>query len=187
MSKTYKVGVIGVGGIAKTHMPGWNASGITEVVAACDIDEAAVEKFGAEWKIPGLTTDAADLFRNRNIDIIDICTPNKYHAPLAIAALDAGKHVICEKPLAPDADADSRDDRRPRPVRQAADDRAALPLPRRVQGPEGRDRLGRAGRHLPCPQLDAAPRGRADAPRLHHEEAFAAAGRASTSACTSST
>ena len=62
MSKTYKVGVIGVGGIAKTHMPGWNASGISEVVAACDIDRAAVEKFGAEWKVPGLTTDAADLF-----------------------------------------------------------------------------------------------------------------------------
>jgi predicted dehydrogenase len=102
MSKTYKVGVIGVGGIAKTHMPGWNASGITEVVAACDIDGAAVEKFGAEWKIPGLTTDAADLFRNRNIDIIDVCTPNNYHAPLSIAAMEAGKHVICEKPLAPD-------------------------------------------------------------------------------------
>ncbi len=83
MSKTYKVGVIGVGGIAKTHMPGWNASGITEVVAACDIDRAAVEKFGAEWKIPGLTTDAADLFRNPDIDIIDVCTPNNYHAPLS--------------------------------------------------------------------------------------------------------
>ena len=52
MSKTYRVGIIGVGGIAKTHMPGWNASGITEVVAACDIDQAAVKKFGAEWKVP---------------------------------------------------------------------------------------------------------------------------------------
>ena len=101
MSRTYKVGVIGVGGIAKTHMPGWNASGITEVVAACDIDRAAVEKFGAEWKVPDLATDAADLFRNPDIDIIDVCTPNNYHAPLSIAAMEAGKHVICEKPLAP--------------------------------------------------------------------------------------
>ncbi|MDQ1301417.1 MAG: hypothetical protein QG637_1338, partial [Chloroflexota bacterium] len=101
MSKIYKVGVVGVGGIARTHMPGWNASGITEVVAACDIAPAAVEKFGAEWKIPNLTTQAADLFRNPDIDIIDVCTPNNYHAPLSIAALEAGKHVICEKPLAP--------------------------------------------------------------------------------------
>jgi len=101
MSKTYKVGIIGVGGIARTHMPGWNASGITEVVAACDIAPAAVEKFGAEWKIPTLTTQAADLFGNPDIDIIDVCTPNNYHAPLSIAAMEAGKHVICEKPLAP--------------------------------------------------------------------------------------
>ncbi|MGH3995738.1 MAG: Gfo/Idh/MocA family protein, partial [Pseudonocardiaceae bacterium] len=41
-----------------------------------------------------------ELFANRDIDIVDICTPNMYHAPLAIAALEAGKHVICEKPLA---------------------------------------------------------------------------------------
>ncbi len=101
MAKVYKVGIIGVGGIARTHMPGWNASGITEVVAACDIDGAIAEKFAAEWKIPVATTDAADLFRNPDIDIIDVCTPNNYHAPLSIAAMEAGKHVICEKPLAP--------------------------------------------------------------------------------------
>jgi len=101
VSKIYKVGIIGVGGIARTHMPGWNASGITEVVAACDIAPAALEKFAAEWKIPFTTTDATDLFRNRDIDIIDVCTPNNYHAPLSIAAMEAGKHVICEKPLAP--------------------------------------------------------------------------------------
>jgi len=97
MAKVYKVGIIGVGGIARTHMPGWNASGITEVVAACDIDPAIAEKFAAEWKIPKATTDAAELFRDPDIDIIDVCTPNNYHAPLSIAAMEAGKHVICEK------------------------------------------------------------------------------------------
>lgn len=101
MAKVYKVGIIGVGGIARTHMPGWNASGMTEVVAACDIDAATAERFAAEWKIPKATTDAADLFRDPDIDIIDVCTPNNYHAPLSIAAMEAGKHVICEKPLAP--------------------------------------------------------------------------------------
>ena len=157
MSTTYKVGVIGVGGIASTHMPGWNAAGMTEVVAAGDIDRAAVEKFGAEWKVPGVTTDAADLFRNPDIDIIDICTPNMYHAPLVIAAMEAGKHVICEKPLAPTPAEIRRHDRRARPGKQAADDRPALPLQGQLQGPQGRDRHRRAGRHLPCPQLDAAP------------------------------
>ena len=44
-----------------------------------------------------------DLIADREIDIVDICTPNRYHAPLAVAALEAGKHVICEKPLGRDA------------------------------------------------------------------------------------
>ncbi len=48
-----------------------------------------------------LSTDAAELIANPDIDIIDVCTPNMYHTELTVAALDAGKHVICEKPLAP--------------------------------------------------------------------------------------
>jgi predicted dehydrogenase len=101
MSKTLKVGVIGVGGIARTHMPGWEASEHTEVVAGSDISEAALATWGERFGVARLGTDPAELLSDPDIDIIDICTPNNYHAPLAIAALDAGKHVICEKPLAP--------------------------------------------------------------------------------------
>lgn len=101
MSKTLKVGVIGIGGIARTHMPGWAASEHAEVVAGSDINAKALEEWGRQHSAPKLSTDPADLFRDPDIDIIDICTPNMYHAPLAIAALEAGKHVICEKPLAP--------------------------------------------------------------------------------------
>jgi predicted dehydrogenase len=101
MSKTLKVGVIGVGGIARWHMPGWAASEHTEVIAGCDIDPAALQKWGDEFNVTKLAGDAAELIRDPDIDIIDICTPNNYHAPLAIAALEAGKHVLCEKPLAP--------------------------------------------------------------------------------------
>jgi predicted dehydrogenase len=104
MSDLLKVGIIGVGGIAKTHMPGWAASEHTEVVAGCDIDEGALRRFGAEHDIAKLTTHAEDLFCDPDLDIIDICTPNNYHAPLAIAAMEAGKHVICEKPLAASSD-----------------------------------------------------------------------------------
>lgn len=101
MSTTIKVGVIGVGGIAHTHMPGWEASELAEVVAGSDIDEQILQSWGETHGVTKLVTDPADLFRDPDIDIIDICTPNNYHAPLSIAALKAGKHVICEKPLAP--------------------------------------------------------------------------------------
>ncbi len=101
MSKTLKVAVIGVGGIARIHMPGWEASEQAEVVAGCDVNEAILETWGKTHGIEKLTTDPVELFRDPDIDIIDVCTPNNYHAPLTIAALDAGKHVLCEKPLAP--------------------------------------------------------------------------------------
>ena len=96
-----KVGIIGVGGIARTHIPGWEASTDAELVAGCDVREAELIRWGETHGIDRLTTDAAELFSDSDIQIIDICTPNAYHAPLAIAALEAGKHVICEKPLAP--------------------------------------------------------------------------------------
>jgi predicted dehydrogenase len=104
-SKTLKVGVIGVGGIAEPHflghMLGWATSEHAEVVAGCDINEAALQKWANMHNIKKLATDSSDLIGDPSIDIIDVCTPNRYHAPLAIAALEAGKHVICEKPLAP--------------------------------------------------------------------------------------
>lgn len=104
MSKNLRVGVIGVGGIARTHMPGWAASEHTEVVAGCDISKAALQNWGKQFNIHGLVTDADELIQDPDIDIIDVCTPNNYHAPLTIAALNAGKHVLCEKPLAPNPD-----------------------------------------------------------------------------------
>jgi predicted dehydrogenase len=105
MSKSLKVGVIGLGGIAKTHMAGWQASPHTEVVAGADVDPAAAQRWGAEFGVARLSTNPLEIITDPAIDIIDICSPNNYHAPQAITALDAGKHVICEKPLAPTPDA----------------------------------------------------------------------------------
>ncbi|MCB0018141.1 MAG: Gfo/Idh/MocA family oxidoreductase, partial [Anaerolineales bacterium] len=98
---TLKVGIIGTGGIVRTHMPGWAESPHAEVVAASDINGEALRRFGEAFDISNLTETPADLINNPDIDIIDICVPNNFHAPLAIAALNAGKHVLCEKPLAP--------------------------------------------------------------------------------------
>ena len=99
--ETLKVGVIGVGGINRTHMPGWAASPHAEVIAGADLSEAALATWGTTHSVTNLSVKPDDLLSNPDIDIIDICTPNMYHTPLVVAALEAGKHVICEKPLAP--------------------------------------------------------------------------------------
>jgi predicted dehydrogenase len=101
MPGTLKVGMIGVGGIAHAHVPGWKATEQTELVAGCDVHPSTLASWGQQHGISRLTTDPDELFNDPDIDIIDICTPNNYHASLAIAALEAGKHVLCEKPLAP--------------------------------------------------------------------------------------
>ena len=99
-----KVGIIGVGGISRSHMPGWRASEHAEVVAGSDIDGTVLRSWGEEQGISRLYRAPEELFSDREIDIVDICVPNMHHAPLAVAALEAGKHVICEKPLAPTPD-----------------------------------------------------------------------------------
>ncbi len=101
MSNPLKVGVIGVGGIAGTHFPGWKASEHAELVALADPVEPVLERVAKTQEITKTYVKPEDLIADPDIDLIDICTPSAYHAPLAIAALEAGKHVICEKPLAP--------------------------------------------------------------------------------------
>ena len=103
MSKL-RVGVVGVGGIARTHMPGWAASEHAEVVAGSDVSQEVLTHWGQEHDVKKLHTDPEALFNDGDIDVIDVCTPSTYHAPLSIAALESGKHVICEKPLAPTPD-----------------------------------------------------------------------------------
>jgi predicted dehydrogenase len=100
-SQTLKVGLIGTGGIQATHMPGWQASPHAEVIAGSDINPEALAAWGQKHGVSQLVSDPRALFDDPQIDIIDICVPNSFHESLAIAALDAGKHVICEKPLAP--------------------------------------------------------------------------------------
>ena len=71
-----------------------------KLVGVCDIDpllaEESAKTFGAQFT----TTDFTELVERNDIDAIDIVTPNVAHAPIALAAMEAGKHVMCEKPLA---------------------------------------------------------------------------------------
>ncbi len=104
MTQKMKVGVIGLGGIANTHMPGWQASQHAEVVAGSDINPAVFAMWREKYGVARFYEKPADLINDPEIDIVDVCSPNMYHAEQVIAALEAGKHVICEKPLAPTPD-----------------------------------------------------------------------------------
>ena len=102
MSKI-KVGIIGVGGIAKLHVPGWHMSEHAELIAGSDINNSILEDWGNINQIKKLYLDPLDMINDPDIDVIDICAPNNYHCDLAIKAMQAGKDVLCEKPLAPNA------------------------------------------------------------------------------------
>jgi len=98
-----KIGIIGCGGIANgKHMPSLKALGNVEMVAFCDIIEEkaqqAKEEYGtADAKV---YTNYKDLIADGTIDAVHVCTPNKSHSFITIDSLEAGKHVMCEKPMA---------------------------------------------------------------------------------------
>ncbi len=98
-----KVGCIGAGTIFFRHANGWAESDKAELVAISDPDTTALDKQGDAYGIKRRYQDPAEMLADPGIDIVDICAPNGFHADLTVAALEAGKHVICQKPLAPTA------------------------------------------------------------------------------------
>ena len=102
MTQPLRIGIIGAGGIVRGfHLnPGWLAVPNAQVVAVCDVNETVARKLAADFSIPKVFTDFNELLKLDEIDAVDICTPNKVHTPAVVAALLAGKHVLCEKPLA---------------------------------------------------------------------------------------
>ncbi len=103
MTSPLRIGVIGSGGIMRgAHMPGWKLVPDCQITAVCDANRATAEAFAKDFDVPAerVFTDFNELVQLKDIDAVDICTPNMFHAPAVLAALNAGKHVICEKPLA---------------------------------------------------------------------------------------
>lgn len=99
-----RIGVIGCGSIAQNrHLPEYETNPDAIIAAVCDIvperAEAAAEKYGA-----AAYTDFEAMLKEADIDAVSVCTPNVHHAPMSIAALKAGKHVLCEKPMAVSAE-----------------------------------------------------------------------------------
>lgn len=100
MSRIFNVAVVGVG-IGRSHIvEGYvpNADKF-KVLALCDLNQERMAAVGDEFGIERRTTDFDSLLSMADIDVIDVCTPPMLHHPMVLAALKAGKHVICEKPL----------------------------------------------------------------------------------------
>ena len=92
-------GLIGCGRIAKRHAEIIKKTENANLIAVCDIDSAKATIFGNEFSANTFNT-IDKLLLNSDIDIVSICTPNGLHAIHTIKALKAGKHVLCEKPMA---------------------------------------------------------------------------------------
>ncbi len=101
MSKTVRVGVIGVGQIGKRHLDLYTKEiqGV-EVVAIADINESEARRVAEMYRIPYVYTDFRKLLERDDIEAVDVCLHNNFHMPVTVAALQAGKHVYCEKPMA---------------------------------------------------------------------------------------
>ncbi len=100
MSGKIKIGVIGSGNISREHLKAYAANPNVEIYALCDINEETLKRRGAEFGVTRLYTDVYEMVKLEEIDAVSICTWNNAHAECSIAALNAGKHVLCEKPMA---------------------------------------------------------------------------------------
>jgi len=100
MVKKIGIGIIGAGTIADFHNPGYATSDNAEVVAVADQNLAVAEEKKALYGAQESYTSYEDMLRDKRVDAVDICLPNIFHAPAAIAAAEAGKHILVEKPMA---------------------------------------------------------------------------------------
>jgi predicted dehydrogenase len=105
MSEKLKVGVIGTGIIGKSHVSGYmGMSNDVEIVAVADLNQDEAERVALANNIPKVFSDYRELLEVDEIAGVDVCLPNNLHAPVTIAALEAGKNVYCEKPMARNAE-----------------------------------------------------------------------------------
>src|SRR5829696_3041328 len=110
MAKALNIGLIGYGFMGRTHSNAYRkVSNFFDVKlqpvlkAVCGRDAEATEAFAAKWGYESTETDWRKVVERKDIDAVDICSPNNTHKEIAIAAARAGKMILCEKPLAMDS------------------------------------------------------------------------------------
>jgi predicted dehydrogenase len=100
MADKVKIGIIGVGQIGKSHVNTYQKIKDAEIVAVADVDQAEAKRVAEMVGAKHVFTNFRDLLKMDEIVAVDVCLHNNFHAPVSIAAMEAGKHVYCEKPLA---------------------------------------------------------------------------------------
>jgi len=100
MAKTYRVGIIGCGGMGNSHARAYSKKASTELVAAMDINEASVKKLAEGYSIPAVYTDYNQMLKEEELDIVSITTWQGVRAEITVAAANAGvKGILGEKPM----------------------------------------------------------------------------------------
>ena len=102
MAEKIRCAVIGLG-MGRCHIAGYREHPDAEVVAVADTDAAKLAKFRDELNLPAVYTNPLEMIEKERPDVLSVAVPNKFHAGLAIAGLEAGCHVLCEKPMAMNA------------------------------------------------------------------------------------
>jgi predicted dehydrogenase len=95
-----RIGLIGAGQRAQQHLENYQEIPGAEIVAVADINEPLARSVAARFNIPDVYTDYQHLLQRDDLEAVDICLHNNLHRPVAVAAMEAGKHVYCEKPMA---------------------------------------------------------------------------------------
>ena len=98
--KPIRLAIIGTGGMANMHAENYLKNKNCKIVAGCDIDLDRAKAFCEKHKIPTAYGSIKELLAKEDFDAVSIVTPDAFHAPVALQCLRAGKHVLCEKPLA---------------------------------------------------------------------------------------
>lgn len=99
MTKRYGIAVIGAGDMGGRHIEAWQALG-HDVISVTDIDSIRAQELAHTHDITTVHTDHTEAIADTSVDIVSVCLPLAFHAPVTICAANHGKHVFCEKPLA---------------------------------------------------------------------------------------
>lgn len=104
LEKKMKLGIIGVCGFGGSHVIGASKVSCAEMVALCDLDLEGAKKWAKDYNVPYVYQDYKELLKRDDIEAVSIALPDQIHKQVTIDALRAGKHVLCEKPMALDLD-----------------------------------------------------------------------------------
>jgi predicted dehydrogenase len=97
--KKIDLAVVGCGFVSNSHLKAWKKLDNAEIVAVSDLNEASAKNTARLWNIPHYFSSLSQIIENVHVDLVDICTPPQSHASLAVQAMEAGSHILLEKPM----------------------------------------------------------------------------------------